>query len=192
VPLRRDRLWGLGPDGVVSSWDDMVVVGRIARAYGNRGEVIVNPETDFPETRFRTGSELRVRRGEAVEILTVAAVRSQRGRPVVAFDGITTMDAAEALAGAELRIEPAAVVALGEGEFYRHELIGFRVETTGGRDVGEVQRVEAGNGVDRLVVGGSQGEILVPLARDICVTIDPAGRRIVIAPPEGLLELNDR
>jgi 16S rRNA processing protein RimM len=191
VPLRRDRLWGLGPDGVVSSWDDMVVVGRIARAYGNRGEVIVNPETDFPETRFRTGSELRVRRGEAVETLTVAAVRSQRGRPVVAFDGITTMDAAEALAGAELRIEAAAVVALGEGEFYRHELIGFRVETTGGRDVGEVQRVEAGNGVDRLVVGGSQGEILVPLARDICVTIDPAGRRIVIAPPEGLLELNE-
>jgi 16S rRNA processing protein RimM len=101
------------------------------------------------------------------------------------------MDAAEALAGAELRIDTAAMVALPEGEFYRHELVGCRVEGTDGRQVGEVRRVETGPGGDRLVVEGERGEILVPLARDICVSIDPAARRIVIAPPDGLLELNE-
>jgi 16S rRNA processing protein RimM len=174
-----------------TDWDDMVVVGRVARAHGNRGEVSVNPETDFPESRFRPGSELFVRRGDSIETLKVVGVRQHKGRPIIAFDGLTTMDAAEALAGAELRIDTAAMVALPEGEFYRHELVGCRVEGTDGRQVGEVRRVETGPGGDRLVVEGERGEILVPLARDICVSIDPAARRIVIAPPDGLLELNE-
>ncbi|MGH9331992.1 MAG: ribosome maturation factor RimM [Vicinamibacterales bacterium] len=169
----------------------MVVVGRVARAHGNRGEVIVNPETDFPETRFHTGSELNVRHGDTVETLRVAGVRSHQGRPIIAFDGVTTMDAAEALAGAELRVDTAAIVPLSAGEFYRHELVGCRVETTDGHELGNVRRVEAGPGADRLVVAGARGEILVPLARDICVTIDPVARRIIIAPPDGLLELNE-
>jgi 16S rRNA processing protein RimM len=169
----------------------MVVVGRVARAHGNRGEVIVNAETDFPDIRFRAGSELRVRRGDAIGTLTVGAVRTHQGRPVVAFDGVATMDAAEALAGAELRIAPEDLLPLSAGEFYRHELVGCRVETTDGRELGDVQRVEEGSGVDRLVVAGRRGEILVPLAADICVTIDPSARRIVIRPPDGLLELNE-
>lgn len=169
----------------------MVVVGRVARAHGNRGEVIVNPETDFPDIRFRTGSELQVRRGDAIDTLKVAGVRSHQGRPVVVFEGVSTMDAAEALAGAELRIDAEAMRPLAAGEFYRHELVGCRVETTDGRKLGDVRRVEEGPGVDRLVVSGARGEILVPLARDICVTIDAASRRIVIAPPDGLLELNE-
>jgi 16S rRNA processing protein RimM len=175
----------------MSRWDDLVVVGRVARAHGNRGEVIVNPETDFPGHRFRAGSVLHVRRGGRIETLTIASVRFHKGRPVVALAGVGSMDGAEALADAELRIDPAALVKLGEGAFYRHELVGCRVETRDGRDVGEVTAVETGAGGDRLIVGGARGEILIPLARDICVTIDPAARRIVIVPPEGLLELND-
>jgi 16S rRNA processing protein RimM len=169
----------------------MVVVGRVARAHGNRGEVIINAETDFPDIRFRAGSELRLRRGDAIATLKVGAVRTHQGRPVVAFEGVSTMDAAEALAGAELRIAPEDLSPLAPGEFYRHDLVGCRVETTEGREIGEVRRVEEGAGVDRLVVAGAQGEILVPLALDICVAIDAVARRIVIRPPEGLIELND-
>ncbi len=175
----------------MGTWEDMVVVGRVARAHGNRGEVIVNPETDFPDIRFRTGSELRVRRGDAIGTLKVEGVRSHQGRPVVVFEGVSTMDEAEALAGAELRIAPEDLLPLSAGEFYRHELVGCRVETTDGREIGDVRRVEEGSGVDRLVVAGVLGEILVPLALDICVTIDAVERRIVIRPPEGLLELNE-
>jgi 16S rRNA processing protein RimM len=169
----------------------MVVVGRVARAHGNRGEVIINAETDFPDIRFRAGSELRLRRGDAIATLKVGAVRTHQGRPVVAFEGVSTMDAAEALAGTELRIAPEDLSPLAPGEFYRHDLVGCRVETTEGREIGEVRRVEEGAGVDRLVVAGAQGEILVPLALDICVAIDAVARRIVIRPPEGLIELND-
>jgi 16S rRNA processing protein RimM len=169
----------------------MVVVGRVARAHGNRGEVIINAETDFPDIRFRAGSELRLRRGDAIATLKVGAVRTHQGRPVVAFEGVSTMDAAEALAGAELRIAPEDLSPLAAGAFYRHDLVGCRVETTEGREIGEVRRVEEGAGVDRLVVVGSRSEVLVPLAADICVTIDPVARRIVIRPPEGLIELND-
>jgi 16S rRNA processing protein RimM len=169
----------------------MVVVGRVARAHGNRGEVVINPETDFPGIRFRAGSELRLRRGGVIDTLKVGAVRIHRGRPVVAFDGVGTMNAAEALAGAELRIAPEDTQPLSAGEFYRHELVGCRVETTDGRELGNVQRVEEGSGVDRLVVAGRRGEILIPLAAEICVTIDPAARRIVIQPPDGLIELNE-
>jgi 16S rRNA processing protein RimM len=173
------------------AWEDFVIVGRVARAHGNRGEVIVNPETDFPEARFRPGSEVFVLRGDRIERLTIDAARFHRDRPVVAFQGVSSMTEAETLAGAELRIDPAAVTALEAGAFYRHDLLGCRVETVDGVVVGKVVRVEQGPGADRLVVEGERGEVLLPLAQDICVNIDVAGRRIVIAPPAGLLELNE-
>jgi 16S rRNA processing protein RimM len=132
-----------------------------------------------------------VLRGDRIERLTIDAARFHRGRPVVAFQGLSSRTEAEALAGAELRIDPAAITALGAGEYYRHELLGCRVETVDGVVVGTVGRVEPGPGVDRLVVEGERGEVLIPLAQDICVNIDVAAHRIVIAPPAGLLELNE-
>jgi ribosomal 30S subunit maturation factor RimM len=69
-------------------------------------------------------------------------------------------------------------------------LIGCRVETRGGDHVGTVTDVEGTVDRSRLVVTGARGEILIPLANEICTTIDPAGKRIVVAPPEGLLDLN--
>ena len=72
----------------------MATVGRIARAHGNRGQVIVDPETDFPNERFKPGSVLHIQRGEAVASLTIQEVRFQRGRPIIAFAGVDTMDGA--------------------------------------------------------------------------------------------------
>lgn len=172
-------------------WDDMAVVGRIARAHGNRGRVIVDVETDFPDERFRMGAEVFVERSGRVEPLKVASVRFQRGRPILGFAGVDTMDAAEALAGAELRIPVEWLLALPPGTFYRHDLVGCRVETREGRTVGTVREVEGRTGGQRLVVDGARGEeILIPLAADICTRIDPGAGLIVVAPPEGLLDLN--
>ena len=168
----------------------MALVGQIARAHGNRGEVIVNLETDFPEERFQPGAELFTLRAGAVEKLEITAVRFQSGRPVVAVAGVVTIDAAERLAGLELRIPAARLVALPEGTFYHHDLVGCRVETRGGAAVGAVEAVEGAAGSSRLVVGGAHGEILIPLAAGICTLIDVTAKRIVIDPPEGLLDLN--
>src|SRR3954468_3688657 len=81
----------------------MALVGWIARAHGIRGQVIVNPETDFPEERFQPGAELFVQRGGAVDTLTVTTARFHRGRPVIGIAGVETMNDAAALAGQGLR-----------------------------------------------------------------------------------------
>jgi 16S rRNA processing protein RimM len=168
----------------------MAVVGRVAKAHGLQGQVVVALETDFPFERFRPGAELFVQRGNVVERLAVTAVRFQRQRPILGLSGVDTVDAAEALAGAELRVPIERLSELPEGSFYRHDLVGCRVETGRGEPVGVVSAVEGDSGGSRLVVATERGAVLVPLAAAICRTIEVARKRIVIDPPEGLLDLN--
>jgi 16S rRNA processing protein RimM len=173
------------------NWDEMAVVGRIARAHGIRGQVIVNPETDFPEERFQPGAELFIARGGEVETLTVTTARFHRERPVIGLAGVETMDDAEALASQELRVPVERLAALPPDTFYRHDLIGCQVDTRDGRAVGLVRDVEGTLTGSRLVVDGADGEVLIPLVAPICVEVDPAAKRIVVDPPEGLLEVNE-
>jgi 16S rRNA processing protein RimM len=173
------------------TWDDMALVGRIARAHGLRGQVIVNLDTDFPETRFQPGAELFIERGGTISALRLTTVRFHRDRPVIGIEGVTTMTEAEALAGCELRIQPERLAALPAGTFYHHDLVGCRVETSDGRTVGTVSGVEGTMAGSRLVIAGTRGEILIPLVSDICPTIDVGAKRIVVEPPDGLLELNE-
>lgn len=175
----------------MTDWSEMAVVGRIARPHGLRGHVFVNIETDFPEERFRAGAEMFVERGGRVEPLTLVAVRFQNGRPVVGFAGIDSIDAAMPLAGLELRVPADTLSELPAGVFYRHDLVGCVVETRDGRTVGTVREVEGTIDGSRLVVAGAKGDVLVPLATAICTAIDTAAKRIVIDPPDGLLELNE-
>ena len=168
----------------------MALVGRIARAHGIRGQVIVNPETDFPEERFQPGAELFIARNGQVEALTVTTARFHRDRPVIGIDGVETMTDAEQLAGFELRVPVERLAALPADTFYRHDLIGCRVETRDGQKVGLVRDVEGTMSGSRLVVDGAGGEVLIPLVAPICTVIDPAGKRIVIDPPAGLIEAN--
>ena len=168
----------------------MAVVGRIARAHGNRGQVILNLETDFPEARFHPGAELFVMRGAGVEPLTLTSVRFHGERPIIGVAGVESIDAAEALAGLELRVPADQLASLPEGTFYRHDLVGCHVETRLGVAVGVVSEVEGTLGGSRLVVAGAAGEVLIPFAAEICTAIDPAAKRIVVDPPDGLLDLN--
>jgi len=175
---------------IPESWDEMALVGRIARAHGNRGQVIVDVETDFSHERFRPGAELFVRQAGNIELLTLTSVRFHRQRPIVGIAGIDTIGAAGKLAGVELRVPVDWLVRLPHGTFYWHDLVGCRVETQAGAPVGVVREVEGTYSESRLVVAGADGEILIPLSSDICTTIDLAARRIVVDAPEGLLDLN--
>ena len=171
-------------------WETMVLVGRVARAHGNRGRVIVNPDSDFVEDRFRPGNTVYVRHGDRVEPLSIRDVRFHQHRPIVAFDEVATMTEAEELASAELRVPMDTLERLPAGVFYHHELTGCRVETVEGAVVGRVSGVEGDGGIYRLVVDNGSAEILVPLVDEICVRIDLAAAAITIDPPEGLLDLN--
>ena len=172
----------------------MAVVGRVARPHGIRGQVVVNLETDFPHERFQIGAELFVKRtaGDEVERLVISTVRFHNERPIVGFEGVDDMNAATALAGMELRVPLERLSALPPAMFYRHDLVGCAVERTDGSHIGKVAEVEGTLGGSRLVVSTERGEVLVPFASAICRSIDVAGKRIVIEPPEGLLELNEK
>ncbi len=171
-------------------WDDLVTVARIARPHGLRGDVILNPETDFAEERFVPGARFFVLDGPRVTTLTVDRVWFHRERPVVGFEGIESIEEAQPLAGRDLRIAEAALQPLPPGVYYHHDLVGCRVETVDGIEVGLVRKVDGSGEATRLVVDGAAGEVLIPLAVEICRSIDPGARRIVVAAIDGLLDLN--
>lgn len=176
----------------MSTWDDAILVGVVARTHGNRGEVVVNAHTDFPEERFHEGAQLMTRLTDGrPATMEVATMRMHQGRPVILFKGVGSMNDAELLAGRELRIADDSRHAelLGDGEYYHRDLIGCAVVTEGGEPIGTVTSVEGDRSATRLVVKGRRNEVLIPLADAIC-TVDVKGRRITVRPPEGLLELN--
>jgi 16S rRNA processing protein RimM len=172
-------------------WDDLVLVARVARPHGRRGEVILNLETDFPDRRFAPGNVVSVRRGAEPERIVIRSVWFMKERPVVGFEGFESIEDAETLAGRELRIPAEELAALPPGMFYHHDLVGCRVETTGGDVVGEVVAIDGSGTASRLVVQTPGGEELIPLVDEMCPVVDPPGGRIVIAAPDGLLGLNE-
>ena len=174
----------------MAEWDDAILIGVVARTHGNRGEVIVNSETDFPEDRFHDGAQLMTRKKDGTPAtLEVATMRMHQGRPVVGFKGYASINDAEALAGLELRVEDVETGPLPRGEYFHRDLIGCTVVTAGGETIGQVTAVQGDGAASRLVVTSPRNEIMIPLAEEIC-TVDLEARRITVRPPEGLLELN--
>jgi len=175
----------------MADWDAMALVGRITRPHGLRGDVVVHPETDFVEERFRPGASFWTRSPKGESQVTVLTARVQNGRPVVGFEGVSSIEQAEALVGLELRVPEETLQPLQEGTYYLHQLEGCQVTTRSGEGIGTVAKIEGGVGGSRLVIEGTRGEVLIPLAAEICVEIDVAAKKIVIEPPAGLLDLNE-
>jgi 16S rRNA processing protein RimM len=172
------------------NWDEMVLVGFVARTHGNKGQVILKSESDFAEQRFRAGARVFARVGSGpTETLEVTSARFQQGRPIIGFAGFSTIDEAERLTGAELRIPEADQEPLPDGVYYHHQLIGCAVVTQEGDALGQVSAVQGDGQATRIVVKGPRAEVLIPLAEEICA-VDVTAKRIVVSPPEGLLEVN--
>lgn len=176
---------GSSPDG----WDDLILVGIVARTHGNKGHVIVNPHTDFLDERFQEGAHFELRRTDGTrERVVVDASRVHQGRPVIGFEGVTTISDAERYAGAELRIHADEQQPLPEGHYYHHQLVGCEAVASDGTPIGRVVAVEGDMARSRLVVAGPHRRHDIPLAEDIC-TVDLAARRITVRVLDGLLEI---
>ncbi|MCP2262409.1 16S rRNA processing protein RimM [Streptoalloteichus tenebrarius] len=168
-----------------------VVVGRVAKAHGIRGELVVDVRTDSPEERFAVGSALGAHlRDGTSRTVTVAAARPHAGRLLVRFEGVTGRDAAEAMRGALLTVDTAALPPTEDpDEFYDHELEGLVAELEDGTTVGRVTEVVHGPAGELLVLAAPDGrEILVPFVGEIVPEVDVAGGRLVLTPPPGLLD----
>ncbi len=171
-------------------WDRLLVVGRIARPHGLRGHVVIDAETDFPGERFAEGARVFVAPGGRPRGLTIEAVRFHRGRPIVRLTGVESVEEAEALGRGEVRAPEKRRDERPDGLFYHHELEGCRVVQTDGTVVGDVRRVERTGAADLLVVDAGGRDVLVPFVPEICVEVDADRRAIVVALPEGLLDLS--
>jgi 16S rRNA processing protein RimM len=168
-----------------------LVVGRVGRPHGLRGEVTVEVRTDDPDQRFVAGSLLATLPAE-LGPLTVAGSRWQSGRLLVRFAGYDDRNAAEGLRNTILAIDSDELEPLEDPEdFYDHDLIGLQVVTASGEPVGAVSDV-LHHGQDLLVIDGtgprSGAEILVPFVAAIVPEVDLAAGRLVIDPPPGLLD----
>jgi len=171
-----------------------LVVGRVGRAHGVRGEVSVQVRTDDPGRRFAPGSVLATDPA-ALGPLTVGSVRWHLGRLLVLFDGLADRTRAEELAGALLLVDSGAVGTPDDpDEFNDHDLIGLVAVTVAGERVGTVTDV-LHHGQDLLVIsaagaspGAGGGETLVPFVRAIVPEVDIAAGRLVLDPPPGLLD----
>jgi 16S rRNA processing protein RimM len=188
-----------------------LIVGRIGRPHGIRGEVIVGVRTDEPDLRFAVGAVLDVERSVPGPAgtrdgaagggqlgggqLTVAAARWHSGQLLVAFAGITDRTAASELTGSWLSVDSSQLPESSDpDEFRDHELIGLSVRTSAGDAVGVVADV-LHHGQDLLVVrqdgdqdGGKGRDYLVPFVKPIVPEIDISAGILVIDPPPGLLD----
>jgi len=170
--------------------DDLVVVARVARTRGLRGEVIADLLTDFPERFDDLETLIAVAPDGSQRSLQIEEHWFQGRRIVFKFAGYDSVEAAKEFAGFELAIAASERVELAADQFYEWELKGCRVESIDGEFSGGVSAVMRTGGVEILVVENDSGrEFLIPMAREICVEIDVNTRLIRIDPPPGLLEL---
>lgn len=167
----------------------LLIVGRVGRAHGLHGEVLVQLHTDDPDTRFAVGTILSTEPAERGP-LTVATARRHSGRYVVGFTGISDRTAAKALRGIALVVDSADLPPIADpDEYHDAELLGLAVESPGGDRLGELTDIVHGPGADLLVVRMDDREVLIPFIRDLVLTVDVARHRVIVDVPEGLLEL---
>jgi 16S rRNA processing protein RimM len=180
---------------LLSTWlsdvaEDLIVVARVARTRGLRGEVVADLLTDFPERFDALDQVIAIAPDGNRRSLQIEEHWFHGTRIIFKFTGYDSIDTAKELAGYELAVSADERVKLAKDQFYEWELAGCRVESLDGKQIGTVREVMRTGGVEVLVVtGASDDEYLVPMARDICIEIDVEKKVIRVDPPEGLLEL---
>jgi len=171
-----------------------LTIARILRPQGRRGEVAAEILTDFPE-RFQQLPRVFLEvPGQAPKPVEVERGWPHKGRIILKFSGIDSIDSAARLRGLQVLVPWEERAKLPPDQYYTCELRGCRViRECEEKEIGTVTDVEPTGGVDLLHVqrADGKGEVLIPLAQEICRRIDVASRTIVIDPPEELLELNE-
>ncbi|MEO3757248.1 ribosome maturation factor RimM [Mycobacterium sp. B14F4] len=169
-----------------------LVVGRVVKAHGVAGELVVEVRTDDPDARFAPGGTLRGRSGKggAEREYTIESVREHGGRLLIRLDGVADRSDADALRGTVFLVDSQELPPIEDpDEYYDHQLEGLRVRTTAGAEVGTVAEVLHTAAGELLAVRSGDREVLVPFVSVIVTSVSLADRLVEIDPPEGLLEI---
>lgn len=179
-----------------------VTVARILRPHGRKGEVAAEILTDFPERLkrlssvelFNPASSIGADSPRRCRVRSCWLSQSRGGQAIFHFEGSSSIDDAKRLVGLEVQIPLADRITLPVGSYYVTDLAGCDVVEADGRALGRVREVEINGeevaGTPNLVIDSPSGELLIPLAQDICTNINVAARRITVSLPEGLRDLN--
>jgi len=169
---------------------DHVCVGAIAGSFGVRGEVRLKSFCATPEDLASYGP-LSVEDG--TRRFDVTLTRPVKSGFAAKLSGVVTKEAADALRGTRLYAPREALPSLPDDEFYHSDLLGLSVQDTGGETLGKIAAVLNHGASDLLEVRGKalKGSALIPFTREIVPTIDLKAGRVIVDPPEGLLDLKD-
>jgi 16S rRNA processing protein RimM len=169
----------------------LVAVGEVLKPHGLRGEVKVRPLTDRPVERFRALRHCVLWRPEIDqrESCHVSACRFDGDVLLLKIDGFDSPERARSLAGRLLAVERTEALPARDGTFYPWQMEGARVETRDGRVVGHFAGIDSGGAQELWAIDDGQRQRLIPAVPEIVLDVNVAERRIVIDPPEGLLEL---
>ena len=166
---------------------ELVLVGRVVKPHGLRGEVLVRSLSENP-VRFAPGAHLLVgadagSAGPAV----VAASRNHKGAVLVRFDGVSTVEGAETLREQLIFVESSEIDELEDHDaFWEHEVVGLQVVHRDGTPLGKVTEVQARPAQDLWIVETDSGKVLFPAAKQLVVSVDLDAGVVVVDPPEGL------
>ncbi|MBN3526163.1 ribosome maturation factor RimM [Paenibacillus apiarius] len=165
-------------------------VGKVVNTHGIRGEVKVFPQTDFPDVRFAQGSELLLQHPETQSTLSVTVERSRlhKNMYIVKLKQFDNINDVEKYKGWMLKVSEAQLVELPEDEYYYHEIIGCRVVTDEGGELGVIDEILAPGANDVWVVKPSKGKpILIPVIDDVLLNVDVEGKVVTVHLMEGLI-----
>ena len=168
--------------------EELVAIAKIARTRGLRGEVVADLLTDFPE-RFEGLEDVTAvfPDGKRRE-LKIEKFWFQKGRVILKFRDVDSIESAETLRDAKVCVHESEAVELEDDEYFDWELEGCAVETAEGEKLGTVREIMRTGGTEVLLIDGEERELMIPFAESICTVVDIQNKRIVVEPPEGLLE----
>lgn len=167
----------------------MIALGKIVAPHGVRGELKAVAYSGSLEALAGKESVLLRLAGGEQKSFRLLEARPHKGAFIMTLAGVADRDEAQALVGAELVLAPSELPALEEDEYYWFQLIGLRVLTAGGEELGRVaQLMSTGAGADVLVVRRGQRELLIPATPEVVKAVRLAEGTMIIEPPEGLLE----
>ena len=164
-----------------------LVVGRIGRAHGVLGEATIDVQTDDPDLRFKVGSKLTLDSGQE---LTIKSSRWHNQILLLGFEGVNDRNQIEALRD-QLISSEVDLSALAPGEYHYQQLIGCQVYLQNNELVGQVSEVVKLPGQDLLSVDKNGSQVLIPMVKQIIISIDVLEKKIVVNPPEGLLDVTN-
>jgi 16S rRNA processing protein RimM len=174
---------------------DFITIARIVKAQGRHGEVTAEILTDFPE-RFAAREQL-VLANEAKAVRREVALEQSwlhKGRVVLKFRGVDSIEEAQSLAGFEVQIPKSQRTELEAGSYYFGDLVGCMVwdhSSEPPREIGKIEDIERGAGSAPLLnVRRGTEEIQIPFAQEYVVSIEAGAKRVDLKLPEGLLEIN--